>query len=243
MIATPTTQGTVTTAYAHTLATAATVLAEAGASHRLAIVDGADVVSARTILTHAFLGDETLTHLLFLDSDMAVEAEVLRRMLALGAPIVGCAYPRLELDLDAYADALAESPDRDRARALASRFTVRLGAGQVQVRGNFAEVQGFGMGCVLIARGLLRAMIDRGAVRPMVSSRLREAGLTGNIFDFFDEIRLESGDRLNEDFAFCERVRALGDLPLLAWVGPGVAHVGRFAFGGAYVERLKTGRA
>lgn len=243
MIATPTAQGTVTTAYARTLAAAIGVLAERGAGHGLAMVDGADVVSARTLLARAFLEDASMTHLLFVDSDMAVEAEVLRRMLALGAPAVGCAYARRQIDLDAFADALAESPDRARARALASGFTVRLAAGQVAVRDGFAEVQGFGLGCALIARGVFEAMIARGVARPMRLPRFRDAGGDGPLHDFFAEMDLETGERLGEDFAFCERVRRLGDVPLPAWVGPGVGHVGAFTYGGAFVERLKAGRA
>lgn len=243
MIATPTAQGTVTTAYARTLAAAISVAVEAGAGHALAMVDGADVVSARTLLARAFLADASASHLLFIDSDMAVEAEVLRRMLALGAPVVGCAYARRQIDLGAFAAAMAETPDRERARALASGFTVRLAAGQVAVRDGFAEVQGFGLGCALIARGVFEAMIARGVVGPMTLPRFREADEAGGLFDFFAEMRLEDGTRLAEDFAFCERVRRLGDVPLPAWVGPGVGHVGAFTYGGAFVERLKAGKA
>ena len=62
------------------------------------------------------------------------------------------------------------------------------------------------------------------------------------LFSEGDSIKLDNGDWLSEDYAFCNRVRALGDVPLLAYVGAGVGHVGHFTYGGPYVERLKAGK-
>lgn len=242
LIATPTTQGSVATAYAHTLVAATSALHEAKAGHRLMIVDGADVVLARTILAHAFLADASLTHILFLDSDMGVEPKVLRHLIGLGAPIVGVAYPERKMDLPALAAALREDGDIERARALASGFTVRMSAGRKEVRQGIVEAEGFGFGCVLIARSVFEALIARGIAKPMVSAKLRAAGLQGEIFDFFRQIAREDGDLLSEDYSFCERVRALGDTQLLCFVGGGVVHVGQFPYSAAFVERLKAGK-
>lgn len=242
LIATPTTQGAVSARYAQTLVAATQALGEAGLRYRLMTVDSAEVWVARTAMVHAFLADPGATHLLFLDSDMAVEGGVIRRLLARGAPIAGAAYAARRIDLSAYAAAMAEVADPGRARALASDFAVSVRGGRGEVREGFAEVEGFGFGCVLIRRPLLEAMIANGAVRPLVSARLRQMGLEGEIWDFFDEWRLPDGDRLSEDLSFCRRVREMGGVPLVAWVGPGVEHIGPFAYGGAYLERLKAGR-
>lgn len=242
LIGTPTTQGTVTTAYAHTLVAATTALTEAKATYRLMVVDGADVVMARTIIAHAFLADPDLTHLLFLDSDMAIDGKVLRHLVGLGAPIVGAAYTERRIDLAAFADAMAKEPDIERARALSAAFTLRMSAGRKEVRNGVVEAEGFGFGCVLIARSVFEALIARGAVQPKVSAKLRASGLKGDIWGFFEPMETPDGDQLSEDYAFCARVRSLGDIPLLAYVGPGIGHVGPFTYGAAFIERLKAGK-
>ncbi|MEX2519698.1 MAG: hypothetical protein WD969_10255 [Paracoccaceae bacterium] len=242
LIASPTTQGIVTTAYAHTLTAATAVLNEVGALYRLMLIDGADVVMARTILAHAFMADESLTHILFIDSDMAVDGAALRRLIALKAPIVGVAYAERRIDLDAYAARVAEGASPDAAKALSSAFTLRMRPGRKEVNQGLVEVEGFGFGCVLIAKEVFSAMVARGIAKPMTSAKLRASGLKGDIHDFFAPIRQPDGDALSEDYAFCERVRALGDVPLLAYIGPGIGHVGQFTYGGAYIERLRAGK-
>lgn len=242
LIATPTTGGTVATAYAQSLAAATAAIHGAGGTYRLMTVDGADVVIARTLLAHAFLADESATHILFVDSDMAVERAVFSHFLALDVAIVGAAYAERRLDLGAFAAAMAEAPDEPRARALASTFNIRVAPGQVEVKGHVCEVEGFGFGCVLIARAVFEAMVERGIASAFVSAKLRSAGLTGDIWDFFAPIRREDGDWMSEDYSFCARTARLGDVPLLAYVGPGVGHVGSFTYGAPYVERLKAGK-
>lgn len=242
LIASPTTQGMVTTAYAHTLTAATAALTEAGALYRLMLIDGADVVLARTILAHAFMADESLTHILFIDSDMAVDGAALRRLIAEKAPIIGAAYSERRIDLDAYAARIAEGASPEAAKALSSAFTLRMSPGRKEVVNGLVEVEGFGFGCVLIAKEVFSALIARGIAKPITSAKLRAAGLKGDIHDFFAPIPQPDGDVLSEDYAFCERVRALGDAPLLAYIGAGVGHVGQFTYGGAFIDRLRAGK-
>jgi hypothetical protein len=238
LIATPTVQGTVTAAYARTLISLTQVATGIGATYTLMTVDNADVVTARNVLAHGFLSDEALTHILFLDSDMAVEPAVIRRLIELRAPIAGVAYPERRLDLAGLARALEDSGDINRAKALASSFTLRLAPGRKEVRDQIMEVDGFGFGCVLIVKPLLRRLIVEGHAPILVSTKLRRAGLEGDIHDFFSEMRLDTGERLSEDHSFCERVRQLGDVPVLAYIGPGVRHFGQFAYDAVFMDLL-----
>ncbi|MEM7524529.1 MAG: hypothetical protein AAF360_12380 [Pseudomonadota bacterium] len=242
LIATPTAGGTVTTAYAQTLTAATRAITAAGGDYRLATVDGADVVISRNLLAHYMLADPTATHVLFIDGDMSVEEAVIRRFLTLDAPIVGAAYPERRMDLSAFHDAMTEQTDEPRARALASSYTVRMSPGRKRVRDNLIEVDGLGFGCVLIRRAVFDALVDRKIVSPFVSAKLRAGGFKTTIWDFFDEIQQDDGDWLSEDFSFCDRVRRLGDTPIIAYVGDGVGHIGAFNFNGPYVERLKAGK-
>lgn len=242
MIATPTTGGLTTTAYAQSIVAATIAIHERGGTYRHLSIDGADVVIARNILAHAFMQDESCDHILFLDSDMAVELTVFRHLLGLDAPLVGAAYSERRIDLPAFARAMAEEENEARARALASSYTVRMAPGQKQVRNGCVSVDALGFGCVLIAKSVFTALVERKIVRPFVSSKLKSLGLTGVVHDFFDEIELENGDWLSEDYSFCRRVRQLGDVEVLAYVGPGVGHVGAFTYSGPYIERLKAGK-
>ena len=89
---------------------------------------------------------------------------------------------------------------------------------------------------------MFEALISREIVGPFISSKLKDLGLEGTVYDFFDEIPLKNGDWLSEDYSFCQRVRELGDVEILAYVGAGVGHVGPVTYSGPYIEKLKAGK-
>lgn len=242
LIATPTAGGTTVAAYTQSVVSATIAITEAGGTYRLLTVDGADVVISRNILAHSLMTDKDCTHILFIDSDMAIDITVFRHLFGLNVPLIGAAYTERRMNLQQFHEAMAEEANMPRARALSSNFTVRMQPGEKQVRNGTVEVEAFGFGCVLAKRTVFEALAERGVVKPFISSKLREAGLEGTVWDFFDEIQLEDGDWLSEDYAFCRRVKELGDVPILAYVGPGVGHVGNFTYGAPYIERLKAGR-
>jgi hypothetical protein len=240
LIATPTVQGMVTAAYARTLMSLTQFLGTLNAAYVYMTVDNADVVSARNLLAHAFMQDDSFTHLLFIDSDMAVQPSVMHRLFALGAPIAGVGYPRRQLDLAAFAEAIRANAALEQAKAVASIHTLRLSPGQKRVRDDVMEVDGFGFGFVLIGKDLMRRMVAAGLARPVSSERSGRPVSVGRVHDYFSELTLADGARLAEDHAFCERVRQLGDTPILAYIGPGVGHVGQFTYDAAFVDRLRA---
>ena len=85
LIATPTVQGTATSAYARTLVALTQCLASLGAAYSFMTVDNADVITARNLLAHAFMQDDSFTHLLFIDSDMAGMRPVSLRLTPISA--------------------------------------------------------------------------------------------------------------------------------------------------------------
>ena len=242
LIATPTAGGITTTAYTQSVVAATVAIHEMGGSYRHLSIDGADVVIARNILAHSFLTDDSCDHILFIDSDMAVDLAVFRRLLKARTPLIGAAYSERRLNLPVFAAAMAEDDNEARARALASNFTVRMKPGEKKISGGICPVDALGFGCVLIHRDVFQSLIDRQIVGPFISSKLKDLGLEGTVYDFFDEIPLENGDWLSEDYSFCQRVRQLGYVDILAYVGAGVGHVGPFTYSGPYIEKLKAGK-
>jgi hypothetical protein len=101
-----------------------------GGTSRHLSIDGADVVIARNILAHSFLTDDSCDYVLFIDSDMAVDLAVFRRLLKAEVSLIGAAYSERRLNLHTFAAAMAEDDNEGRARALASNFTVRMKPGE-----------------------------------------------------------------------------------------------------------------
>lgn len=243
LIATPSTGGTVAAAYGATLIAASKAFSAVGWDYSHMNIDGADVVMARNYLANMFLRDESYSHILFLDSDMAVERRVIEMMIARNVDMAAAVYTERALDLDAFAAQLRDGADKETATALAARFNVQIETGKVRVEHGFVRLSAVGFGCVLITRAVFERLIAADAVKPLISGALRRAGLTGDAHDFFDEILMPDGDWLSEDYAFCKRVRDAKAAEIFGYVGDGVRHVGPFSYGAPYLARLRTGKA
>ena len=232
--------GVVTTAFANTLSASIAAIVEFGASWRFMNVDSADVVMARNLLAHTFLQDTSFDYILFIDSDMHIAKNVLQKMFARDVDITGAAYTMRARNWDKFHSSLQSGTDPVKAIAEASSFNVHLIPGDVTVQKGFCKVAAFGFGYVLIKRQLFQRMIDSGVTEPLVCKSLRNAGMSGDAYDFFGLIPQPNGDKLSEDYSFCKRVMNLGDTDIHAYVGKGVSHVGKFEYEASFIEWLKS---
>jgi len=242
LIGTPTAGGIATTAFTQSVVAATIAIHEQDGSYTFVCIDGADVIMARNLLAHHFLSDKSLTHILFIDNDMLIELGVFRHFLSADVPMLGAAYSERRMDMAIFGAGMAEHGNEERARALASHFNVHVIPGEIEVSKNVCKVRALGFGCVLIKRSVFEALIEQNEVRSYISRTVKNMGLKGIVYDFFDKIQLESGDWLSEDYAFCHRVTSLGYVDVNAYVGGGVGHVGQFTYSGPYIERLKVGK-
>ncbi|MEL6477769.1 MAG: hypothetical protein AAFR17_10625 [Pseudomonadota bacterium] len=239
LIATPTAGEIVTTAYVASVVAATRVFNGLGWSYLHATFDGADVVMARNYMANLVLQRAEISHVLFLDSDMAVEEAVLSRYVAADKGVVGAIYPERHLDLARYAEVSAQGATPERAQAMALTYNVHLTPGQVRVKGGFCEVEGLGFGCVLIQRGVLERMVAKGVAREINSGKLAQQGMGPTIRDFFSRVEGPEGQWLSEDYAFCQRVRkGLGE-KIWGDASGEVGHVGRMTYGAPFLERLR----
>lgn len=238
LIATPTAGQLVTSGYTATLVNATRALHAAGMDYRHSTFDGADIVLARNYFANEFLRNPEATHILWLDSDMAIGSDVFRRMLQFNKPFVGGVYTERALDLEKYVELRGQGLPDDQARGLSTNFNVRVKPGELKIENGFCPVLGMGFGCVLTRRDLLQKMVDTKKVRQVPSGKLARLGIGDTMYDFFSEIRREDGSYFSEDYSFCQRVSAVGET-VWALVDIQLGHIGKFEYGASFLSRLQ----
>lgn len=188
--------------------------------------DATDVVFARNIAASTFVGEERLTHLLFVDSDMEFAPETVLRMVEANQPFIGCIYPGRWINM---ARAIKEG-----RTAAGLGFAVRppLPTRQDAMNG-ICEVKGIGLGLCLIARSVFNDMISAGGIRR--DAKLRP-GVRYPVYGFFDHI-VEGDEWFEEDVSFCLRWTRLGGR-IFALTSETIGHVGEFTFRASYLEQF-----
>lgn len=245
LIAVPTMAGLMKAKTATTLVMLMRQLTRAGVTAEYLNIDSSDIVYARNLYARAVLNSKVLDGLLFVDSDMEFRPALVLRMLARDADVVGVAYPKRALNLDRFARAMAEAgayTEDAKIRALADTYQYTVvpswdapGVGQLQVARGFAKMAAVGMGCTLISKTALQAMIEGKVVdrRKDIIDGVEQVG-----WGFFD--CLKAGDvTLSEDFSFCYRWTRLLGRDLWVCVDAPIAHLGEFPFQTRYLDRLK----
>lgn len=238
-IATPTNGGVVTVAFAQTLIAAIMAAQKARWTFRQAFLDGADVTMARNALANVFYEDQSCTHLLFIDSDMGGDGDLFARLFDFGASFQGVICTERSLDLDILMEEARKGSTRERATALASRFVVAIAPGNIEFQKGFCKVEAMGFGCVLIRRDVFDALIDKNIVKKTPSGKLKNRGFAAELYDFFSELSHPDGTRISEDYSFCTRARQAG-IELWGFGAKGMSHVGAFAYGAPFLERMKA---
>ncbi len=244
LIAVPTMAGLMKAKTATTLVLLMRRLTRAGVQAEYLNVNSSDIVYARNLFAREVLRSEVLDGLLFVDSDMQFRPEVVMKMLALGADVVGTAYPKRSLNMDQFARAMAElgafSPQaKGKAMANTYQFTVVPSwttpkVERLEVVRGFAKMAGVGMGCTLISRAALRAMIDGKVVEPRKDII---DGVDQMSWAFFDCMKVD-GVTLSEDYSFCYRWTRLLGRDLWVCVDEPVTHLGDFSHQARYLDRL-----
>jgi len=157
------------------------------------------------------------THLLMLDDDMGYSPQMVLDMLAFGEPMVGAAYPKRTLPI-VWAGSGLGGPDK------------------AQVRGGFMEVEALGMGCFLIRRDAVTAMIEKFPeliADHILLEDFKQHGAHRTLC-FFDEMRAEKG-KVSEDISFCRRYRQTGG-NVWASIAYEMTHVGAYAYQACFAK-------
>src|SRR5690242_19351707 len=92
LIATPTAGGIVKSLYATTLVKTVKAVKEAGWGVDFVTIDSSYISRARNYFVHMLLREPRFTHLVMIDSDMALEGHVICRLVCCEKPVVAAAY-------------------------------------------------------------------------------------------------------------------------------------------------------
>lgn len=235
--------GTTKAIYRLTLA-----LQRAGINTSLFFAESADVIENRNILAAYFLETDA-SHLLFIDSDIAFDPQLVGNFLAVNKPIVGSAYCKRKIDMKQFAESyaalegkVASPEDRYRAaQARASQFPFMAKQGSKVLKGGYVAADAIPAGLMLIQRKVFTTMIKNPE-----KATLRQLGPTplwpqGGHYGFFDRVWIQKHKYwLSEDLSFCHRwVAGLGQ-ELFAYIGQGVAHLGNMSYDASYLEFAKN---
>lgn len=164
-------------------------------------------------------------HLLFIDADMGFPPDMVLDMLLFNEGVVGTIYPQRRLPVS-----WAGSGTGD-------KITER--------RGNFMRVEGVGMGCTLIRRDVVTALIEK--MPEMVDTRidlhpsgdtLKQAG-AGRLMRFFEKMDMPQRGVISEDLSFCIRAAQVG-FPCWAAIGWRISHVGPYDYGARYLDMVEA---
>ncbi len=187
-----------------------------------------DVAEARNILlTGWYDGLPNSTHLLFIDSDMGFDPQVVMDFLMFNEPMVGALYSRKCIPVQWAASGLGDT--------------------HAERRGDFMKVAGLGMGCFLIRRDAIDIMLQKMPEINDTRMKYHAANdlLKGRIiraFDGFDNPDDRTAGRMSEDLAFCCRWRQCGG-DIWAAINHTIEHVGNYSYKANYMQIIQEKEA
>jgi hypothetical protein len=169
------------------------------------------ITRSRSVLVSRFLDNPRATHLMFIDADIAFEPEQFLRLLRLGKDFAAGAYPLKQIDWRALPRrAVTGEP---LAAAGLSYVGQICEDEELRSEGGFATARYAGTGFQLIRRRVFERMIGAHPELKFraVHTLTNETPNSDNLYALFEcAIDPRTGAYLSEDYAFCERWRALG---------------------------------
>jgi hypothetical protein len=196
------------------------------------------ITRARSVLVARFLDTPGATHLLFVDADIAFAPEQLLRLLRFDVDVAAAFYPLKRVDWRAIPARVVAGEPLETA-ALSYVGSLCEGA-ELRVVDGFATARFAGTGFQLLKRAVFERLI---AAHPEtrfghVDTPADQAPTAANLYALFEcLIDPATGRYVSEDYAFCERWRALGGTIWLD-LHSRVAHTGAQTFEGDTTARF-----
>lgn len=172
------------------------------------------ITRSRNKIVSVFLDQPHATHLFFIDADISFKPESVKRMLDLNEDVVAGMYPIKNIDWQRFKGHVKPETTEAELREQGLNFVgTPLPQGVREERNGFVTGSYAGTGFMMIKRRVIERMI---AAHPETKYEIahtfpRVTKQSPNQYALFDcMIDPKSKIYLSEDFAFCERWRALG---------------------------------
>ncbi len=225
LVGTPTYNGQLTLPFATSLLALQKAL---GDRMEWATTSGTLIAFARNVLASRVLEGD-YSHLLFVDSDVSFEPELVQRLIDFGEPVVGAIYPQRTIDQQRFFQQARTREDPNAAWATSLSFPLALEQPPV-ARGDFYRAKSVPTGLMLIKREALEKLKQAypDLYRPAADSYYQSQGLK-HVLQVFDPVYDPNGVAIGEDLSFCRRWRDAGG-ELWTIFDDTVGHFGPFLF-------------
>jgi len=201
------------------------------------------VTQGRNLCVAGFL-ESNFTHMLFIDSDIYVQAESILKMIERDKDVISIPYPLKTMMWDKAMDRINDNQIKnikDLKKSL-NTYPMRVADdNDIKVNKGVMEVTHSPTGCMLIKRDVINKLImaypDKGIVQKTVING--EYVDKPHMWNFFDCIHdPETKTYLGEDFSFCKLWKDIGG-KCYAYIGDTIVHVGEHQYEGRFVDELK----
>jgi hypothetical protein len=167
------------------------------------------ITRARNTLVSQFVAMPEATHLMFIDSDIAFEPELVQRMMAFDQDVVGGMYPAKALNWNPPEKICESEPPQTATLHYVGKFCK---GDELERRGPFATGVYSGTGFLLIKRRVIEDMIAAYPECAYTSDHVYTPDAAARKYHALFECKIDPKTReyLSEDFGFCQLWRALG---------------------------------
>lgn len=196
------------------------------------------ITRARSSLLSAFMDNTSATHLLFIDADIGFEPEQVGRMLHFDHEFTAALYPIKTFDWQRSRNNPGPTQETHEQTALNYVGTTCKGS-DAEVKDGFASAIYAGGGFQLIHRSVIQKMMNAYPETKFstVHAFPRSTSRSPHLYALFDcMIDREEGIYLSEDYAFCQRWRAIGGKIWLD-LSSRLTHIGTHEYVGNYEAR------
>lgn len=215
---------------------------EIGLKYSVCTISDSLINRARNNLVAKFMGNESFTHMVFIDVDLQFDKEAILKLLWHDKDVMTASYPIKEINWDRVKEGANNGIEPRDLMEYASRYVVHLtepGETKLNVDNGAIECFEAGTGFMVIKREVFEKMFKK-------YKKLKYKDDTGaligeeaeNAYALFNSYVDETGRFLSEDYGFCRYWQKMGGK---VWVDPAInlTHFGRIKYTGKMLEFLK----
>jgi hypothetical protein len=200
------------------------------------------VTQGRNLCVSGFI-ESGMTHMLFVDSDILMNAESIFKMIDRDKDIISIPYPLKTFNWDKAFDAIKKGEVKKPSdiHKWTNSYPMRVkDTNDIVVNKGVIEVTHSPTGCMLIKREVFDKMIknypDKGIVQKTVING--EYVNRPHLWNFFDCIHdPETKTYLGEDFSFCKLWKDIGG-KCHAFIDDPIMHIGEHQYSGRFADEL-----